>query len=355
MKTQSLDALLLSALSLGASDLHLAAGAPPMMRVGNTLTPLSADVLAPQDTLCAVNTLGNDDILRRIAEKGSMDFSYAIAGQGRFRVSVFKQRGAYSLCLRLCAQALPDESKLGLPDAVKELVGRKSGLVALSGVARSGKSTTAAWLVSRIAATRAGHIITVEEPIEVLFRHGLGLVNQKEIGLDAPDMQTALSASMREDSDVLYISSANDGETLSLALDAALGGKLVICVLDTPNVAATMQYIVDVTHDANKTRVQAQLAEALAAIVSHRLVPAAGGRTAIFEVLLNTDAVKGILRENKLFQLNKIIESSASAGMQTFDLSLAQNVAARRLTPEEAEQAASDKLKFSNYLLELAR
>ena len=355
MNQQSLDTLLLTALSLGASDLHLSAGAPPMMRINSLMEPASADKLMPGDTADAVAALCNDDISKRIAHKGSMDFSYAIAGQGRFRVSVFKQRGAFSLSFRLCAQTPPDEAQLGLPEAVKALAGRKSGLVVLSGIARSGKSTTAAWLINNIAATRPGHIITIEEPIEVLFRHGRGLVNQKEIGLDAPDRLTALAASLREDPDVLYISSANDGETLSLAIDAALGGKLVVCVLDTPNAAATLQYIVDVAQDANKSRVQSQLAEALAAVVSHQLVACGMHRVALFEVLLNSDAVKGILRENKLPQINKVIESSAQAGMQTFDMALARRVVDQQLTLEEAESAITDRQKFRHYLLELDR
>lgn len=354
MKQQSFDALLLSALSQGASDLHLSAGAPPMIRLNDALQPLSGDALTPEDTLDAVQQLANADILTRVAATGSMDFSHAIPGRGRFRVSVFKQRGSYALSLRLCAQTLPDDAVLGLPDAVKELAGLKSGLVVLSGAARSGKSTTAAWLISHIAA-RPCHIITVEEPIEVLFHHGQGLVNQKEVGLDAPDLQTALAASLREDPDVLYISSANDGEILSLALDAALLGKLVICVLDTPNVAATFQYIVNVARDANKPRVQAQLAEALAAIVSHRLVAARVRKVALFEVLLNSEAIKSLLRENKLYQLNKVIEGSTQAGMQTFDLSLAKKVAAQRLSQEEADYAVIDRQKFRQYLLELDR
>jgi twitching motility protein PilT len=355
MKQQTFDALLLFALSQGASDLHLSAGAPPMIRLNDALQTLSGDALTPEDTLDAVQQLANEDILTRVAATGSMDFSHAIPGRGRFRVSVFKQRGSYALSLRLCTQTLPADAVLGLPDAVKDLAGLKSGLVVLSGAARSGKSTTAAWLISHIAAARPCHIITVEEPIEVLFHHGQGLVNQKEVGLDAPDLQTALAASLREDPDVLYISSANDGETLSLALDAALLGKLVICVVDTPNAAATLQYIIDVARDANKPRVQAQLAEALAAIVSHRLVAARVRKVALFEVLLNSEAIKSLLRENKLYQLNKVIENSTQAGMQTFDLSLAKKVAAQRLSHVEADYAVMDRQKFRQYLLELDR
>jgi twitching motility protein PilT len=353
MNQQSLDTLLLTALSHGASDLHLAAGAQPMMRLNDLLQPLGDGVLTPDDTYDAVSQLGNDDILRRIAARGSMDFSYAIAGQGRFRVSVFRQRGAYSLSFRLCAQTLPDEAQLGLPQAVTALAGRKSGLVVLSGIARSGKSTTAAWLINRIAATRSGHIITIEEPIEVLFRHGQGLVNQKEIGLDAPDRLAALTASLREDPDVIYISSANDGETLAMALDAALNGKLVFCVLDTPNAVATLQYMLDVSPDRNTARIQAQLAEALAAIISHRLVITGNRRTALFEVLLNTEAVKGLLRQDKIHLLGKVIENSTPSGMQNFDLALARCVIDQRITLEEADSHITDRQKFRQYLLEL--
>lgn len=352
---QWLDNLLLSALSRGASDLHLSAGSPAMMRLNDALQPLSEGPLTPENTLAAAHAVCGEDMLKRMEVSGSADFSYSIPGKARFRVSLFKQRGTHSLSFRLCPQALPDEGQLNLPGSVVALAGLKSGLVVLCGMPRSGKSTTAAWLIGRISGERAAHIITVEEPIETLYRHGKGLVNQKEVGLDAPDMQTALTASLREDPDVLYIGNANDGHTLTQALEAALCGKLVICAVDTPDAVSAMQYIVDAADDANKTRVQAQLASTLAAVVAHRLIPAGGRTVALFEVLLNTAAVKGLLRENKLHQLSKVIEASASAGLQTFDLGLARLVAEQKLTLQDAEQAICDRQKFRQYLLEFSK
>lgn len=263
---------------------------------------------------------GGRDI-RVLEEKGDDDFSFAVPGLSRFRVSAYKQRGALSAVIRVITFELPEPDEIGIPDPVMSFYNLSKGLVLVTGPAGSGKSTTLACLVDKINHSMEKHIITLEDPIEYLHRHQYSMVNQREIGSDSNDYAQALRAALREDPDVILVGEMRDLETISTALTAAETGHLVLSTLHTIGADKTIDRIIDVFPPNQQQQVRIQLASVLECIISQQLIRREDGRgrVAALEVLFANTAIRNMIRENKTYQIISTMQTGKRQGMQTMD------------------------------------
>lgn len=275
--------------------------------------------------------------MARYREKGQVDLGYGIPQVGRFRVHVYRQRGSPCLAVRIIPTRIPSLEELGLPPQVAELVRQPHGLVLVTGPAGSGKSTTVAALIDLLNRERECHIVTLEDPIEYLHRHGKALVNQREIGIDAPSFPEALQAALREDPDVIVIGEMRDPETVSTALTAAETGHLVLATLHTADAAQTVERIIDGLPPHRQSLARAQLAGTLRGVVSQLLLPRADrqGRVVAAEILIATPAVRHLIREGKSHQLPGVIQAGGRLGMVTLETSLRSLSERGLISPEE--------------------
>jgi twitching motility protein PilT len=317
--------ILKAAVSQGASDLFVIVGLPVSHKIGVRLLRQGEQRLSPEDTelfvreICALAHRSPD----RLLQGGDDDFSFAIAGLSRFRASVYRQRGTLAAVVRVVRFELPDPHSLGIPDAVMALSRQTKGLILVTGPAGSGKSTTLACLIDRINHTRSAHVITLEDPLEYLHRHDQSIVSQREINLDTESYVAALRASLRQAPDVILLGEMRDFETIGVAMTAAETGHLVFSTLHTVGAANSIDRIVDVFPPAQQAQIRVQLAQVLRAVVSQQLLPTAdGGVTAVFEVMIVNTAIRNMIRESKLHQIDTVIESSAAEGMRTMDAGL---------------------------------
>ncbi len=327
-----------------ASDVHLTAGFPPAIRDKGKIIPMEGfPVLGGQETREVVYGILNDEQRKRFENNKQLDFAYAIPGVARFRVNCFFQRGSVSAAFRLVPQDIPGLDTLGVPQVLRELTKKPRGFVLVTGPTGSGKSTTLAAMVDVINAENQDHILTIEDPIEFLHAHKRSIVNQREIGSDAPDFALGLRAALREDPDVILVGEMRDLETISTALTAAETGHLVFATLHTQSTAQTVDRIIDVFPPSQQDQVRTQLSIALQGIVTQQLLPTADGRARVVacEVLIPTPAVRNLIREGKTHQIYAAIQTSGAVGMQTMDADLARLVRAGRITRELAEQRAS--------------
>ena len=255
---------------------------------------------------------GNDD-----------DFSFAITKLGRFRVNIFRQRGTLAAVIRVIKFGLPDPEKLGIPEEVLSLSENKKGLVLITGAAGTGKSTTLACMIDRINRSRDGHIITMEDPIEYIHRHEKSIVSQREISIDTPGYLESLRSALRESPDVVLLGEMRDYDTISAAITAAETGVLLLSTLHTSSAANTINRIIDVFPANQQQQVKIQLAQILKGVVCQQLVPNVdGGMVPVFEIMKSTPAIQNMIREGKLHQLDSAMQSGASEGMCTTDVSL---------------------------------
>jgi twitching motility protein PilT len=327
-----------------ASDVHLTAGSPPVLRVrGRIMAMDDYAELTPQQTRDVVYSILNDDQRKRFENQKSLDFAYAIPGVARFRVNCYFQRGAVSLAMRHTPDQIPDLEDLGLPSVLREFTKKPRGFVLVTGPTGSGKSTSLASMVKIINQEREEHILTIEDPIEFLHGHGKCIVNQREIGSDAPDFSSALRAALRQDPDVILVGEMRDLETISTALTAAETGHLVFATLHTQSAAQTVDRVIDVFPPHQQGQVRMQLSVALEGIVTQQLLPTAdgSGRACACEVLVPTPAVRNLIREGKTHQIYSTIQTSGATGMQTMDAHLAQLVRSGKINRALAEQRAS--------------
>jgi twitching motility protein PilT len=327
-----------------ASDVHLTPGFPPALRVRGRIVPMDGyPPLGPQDTREIVYSILNDSQRKRFENQQQLDFAYAIPGVARFRVNTFFQRGAISAAFRHIPAEIQSMESLGLPPVIEEFTKKPRGFVLVTGPTGSGKSTTLASMVDAINAEREEHILTIEDPIEFLHTHKKCIVNQREIGADALDFTTALTAALREDPDVILVGEMRDLETISTALTAAETGHLVFATLHTQSTSQTVDRIIDVFPPHQQQQVRMQLSIALQGIVTQQLLPTAdgSGRVVGAEVLIPTPAVRNLIREGKTHQIYSAIQTSGSIGMQTMDAHLAQLVRMGKITRALAEQRAS--------------
>jgi twitching motility protein PilT len=341
---QSIDDLLAGMQPLGASDLHVAAGSPPVVRVHGDLDVLEdLPRLTPEDTQQLLYRILSTEQQKRLEVERQIDLSYAISGVARFRVNVFFQRGAVGAAFRLIPYKILTLEELRLPAGLHEMAQRPRGLVLVTGPTGSGKSTTLAAMIDEINRNRAGHILTIEDPIEFLHRHRRCLVNQREVGSDARGFAEALRAGLRQDPDVILLGEMRDLETISTALTAAETGHLVFATLHTRGAAGTIDRIIDVFPAEQQGQVRAQLAAGLEGIVTQTLLPTADGqgRVAAVEILIPDYAVRNLIRQRKLEQIYSVMQTGTGRGMQTMEQSLCDLVLRGTVTQDAALESSS--------------
>src|SRR3954469_10551509 len=336
--------ILLEVIGSGASDLHLTAGAHPMVREKGRLRPLEHfPVLNPQDTREVVYSILNNDQRKRLETDWQIDLSYSVPGKARFRVNAYFQRAAIGAVMRTIPQDIPRIEDLGVPPILLDVARKPRGLVLVTGPTGSGKSTTLAAMIDRINEERHEHIMTVEDPIEFLHRHKNCVINQRELGTDAHSFSDALKAALRQDPDVILVGEMRDLETMETALTAAETGHLVFATLHTQDTAQTVDRIVDAFPPAQQHQVRVQLSIALQGIITQQLVSTADGtdRVAATEVLVPTPAVRNLIREGKSHQLYSALQTGGQHGMQTMDASLSDLVRRGKISQQVAESRSS--------------
>jgi twitching motility protein PilT len=336
-----------------ASDLHLTAGAPPMIRSRGRLVALEGfAVLTPTDTREVIYSILSGAQRQRLENNWQIDFAYAVPGRARFRVNAYFQRGALGAAFRLIPFEVVPLEELGLPPAVREFADKPRGLVLVTGPTGSGKSTTLASIIDVINQTRQDHIMTIEDPIEFLHQHKNCIVNQRELGSDATSFADALKAALRQDPDVILVGEMRDIETMQTAITAAETGHLVFATLHTQDAPQTVDRIVDSFSADQQGQIRAQLSIALQGIVTQTLVPTAdgAGRAVAAEVMIPTPAVRNLIREAKTHQLYSVIQTGSAFGMQTMDASLAGLVRSGRVTLAVAQQRAHSAEELNRLL-----
>jgi twitching motility protein PilT len=336
--------LLLDVIARRASDLHLTAGAPPMVRVRGRLTPLEGySKLSTTDTREIVYSILTNDQRQKFENEWQLDFAYSVPGHARFRVNAFMQRAAIGAAFRLIPAEIVSIEDLGLPAVAHEFTKKPRGFVLVTGPTGSGKSTSLASMIDAINATREEHIMTVEDPIEFLHSHKKCIVNQRELGSDAASFGLALKAALRQDPDVILVGEMRDLETISTALTAAETGHLVFATLHTQSAPQTIDRIIDVFPAHQQDQVRMQLSVALQGVMTQQLIPTADGaaRVVASEVLVPTPAVRNLIREGKTHQIPSAMQTGSNVGMQTMDAALAQLVRAGKISQRVAEQRSS--------------
>jgi twitching motility protein PilT len=335
--------VLIEVMERNASDLHLTAGAPPMVRQRGKLSALDYPELDATTVREVIYSILTNDQRQRLETDWQIDLAYAIPGKARFRVNAFFQRASLGAAFRLIPQEMPRLADLGLPATLRDFTKKPRGLVLVTGPTGSGKSTTLASMIDLINDERSEHIMTIEDPIEFLHRHKRCIVNQREIGADAPTFSLALKAALRQDPDVILVGEMRDLDTIATALTAAETGHLVFATLHTQDTAQTIDRIVDVFPPAQQHQVRTQLSVALQGIVTQQLLPTADGtsRVCACEVLVPTAAVRNLIREGKTHQIPSALQTGATHGMQTMDTSLVELVNRQKITRELAEARSS--------------
>jgi twitching motility protein PilT len=335
--------VLLSVMERRASDLHLTAGSPPMIRHHGKLHSLDYPSLTPQTTREVIYSVLTNDQRQRLETDWQIDFAYSIPGRARFRVNAYFQRAALSAAFRLIPHEIPTLSQLDLPPVIEEFTKKPRGFVLVTGPTGSGKSTTLAAMLNLINEVRHEHILTIEDPIEFLHKHKRCIVNQRELGADAASFGLGLKAALRQDPDVILVGEMRDLETIATALTAAETGHLVFATLHTQDTAQTVDRIVDVFPPEQQQQVRVQLSVALQGIVTQQLVPKADGRGRVCacEILVPTPAVRNLIREGKTHQIYSALQTGGQFGMQTMDAALAQLVREHKITRELAESRSS--------------
>jgi len=336
--------ILLEVVDRNASDLHLTAGAAPMLRQRGRLVALeNYPRLSPEDTREFIYSILTTEQRRRLETDLQLDFAYVVPGRARFRVNAYFQRGAVAAAFRLIPSEIVPIDGLGLPPIVHELTRRPRGLVLVTGPTGSGKSTTLAAMIDEINRTREEHIVTIEDPIEFVHAHKRCIINQRELGNDATSFASALKAALRQDPDVILVGEMRDLDTISTALTAAETGHLVFGTLHTQDAPQTIDRVIDVFPPAQQAQIRVQLSVTLQGVITQQLLPTAdgAGRCVACEVLVPTAAVRNLIREGKIHQIPSVIQTGAAQGMQSMDSALATLVRAGTITQELAESRSS--------------
>jgi twitching motility protein PilT len=329
--------LLTLMISRGASDLHLTVGLPPTLRVDGALVPLEMPKLAPDDTKeLAYGVL--TEVQRAQFERNSeLDLSFGIKGLSRFRANVFRQRDCVAVALRRIPFEIMSFDKLGLSKTVEELAERPNGLVLVTGTTGSGKSTTMAAMIDKINRERSVHIITIEDPIEFVYMHRKAIVNQRQLHSDTSSFANALRSVLRQDPDVVLIGEMRDKETIEIALTVAETGHLVFGTLHTNSAVQTITRIIDVFPADQQDQVRTQLALVLQGVICQQLLPRiGGGRVMCAEIMIASPAVRASIRENKVHQMDNIVQVSGKFGMQTMNQALLKVFQSMIITRDEA-------------------
>ncbi len=329
--------LLEQMVKMGASDLHLTVGSPPVVRIDGKLQRLGADLLTSEETKKLCYSMLSEKQKLKFEQNSELDFSFGIESMSRFRCNVFMQRGNVAVVLRQIPYKILTFEELGLPKAIAEFAGLPRGLILVTGPTGSGKSTTLASLIDKINKERPVHIITVEDPIEYLHRHQMALVNQREVYSDTTSFASALKYALREDPDVVLVGEMRDLETISSALSIAETGHLAFATLHTNSAAESINRIVDSFPSNQQEQVRVSLSFSLQAIVSQTLVPKiGGGRVCALEIMIATPAIRALIRDDKVHQMYSMIQSGQKYGMKTMNQSLSEHYLSRKITINDA-------------------
>ncbi|MDR3072917.1 MAG: PilT/PilU family type 4a pilus ATPase [Clostridiales Family XIII bacterium] len=324
----NLDDVLKKAVEMDVSDIYIVSGRPLSYKVNGVIQEIGDEKLLPEDTdslLQEIYMISGQRDIQRVHDSGDDDFSFSLPGVARYRVSAYKQRGTLAAIIRVVAFDLPEPSKLGIPPIVLEQSKKKKGLVLVTGPAGSGKSTTLACIIDQINQSRNAHIITLEDPIEYLHRHNKSIVSQREISLDTESYVAALRAALRQAPDVILLGELRDSETINIAMTAAETGHLVISTLHTVGAANTIDRIVDAFPSGQQGQIRVQLSMVLQSVISQQLIQAVDGSVIpAFEIMLVNDAIRNMIRESKIHQIDSVIASSQAIGMVTMDNTLLQ-------------------------------
>jgi twitching motility protein PilT len=322
-----------------ASDLHIIAGISPYLRIDGKLSPVANEnILSSDDTNKLTKEVLTPEQYERLSVNKELDFSFAFSNKARFRVNAYTQRGSFALSFRLIPLEIQKIETLGLPRILHTFTGLKQGLILVTGPTGHGKSTTIASVLEEINQQRSEHIVTIEDPIEFIFKPAQSVISQREMGTDSHSWQIALRSALREDPDIVLVGEMRDYETIAAALTVAETGHLVFATLHTNSAAQTVDRIVDVFPDEQQSQVRLQLSNVIEAIFSMRLIPAIEGRRVVaYEVMLGTSAVKNAIREGKSHQIDNIIQTSTEVGMNTLEMSLSALIKSNKITLETAQ------------------
>jgi twitching motility protein PilT len=330
-----------------ASDLHLSADLPPMIRIDGDIKRINAAVLSSIDVHNMIYDIMNDQQRKDFEENLEIDFSFEIAGLARFRVNAFNQNRGTAAVFRTIPSEIQSLETLNCPEIFQKIAALQKGLVLVTGPTGSGKSTTLAAMIDYKNQTEHGHILTIEDPIEFIHESKQCLVNQREIQRDTVSFKQALRSALREDPDTILVGELRDLETISLALTAAETGHLVFATLHTSSAAKTIDRIIDVFPASDKDMVRSMLSESLRAVISQALCKKiGGGRIAIHEIMMSTPAIRNLIREDKIAQMYSAIQTGQNVGMQTLDQCLKQVLAQGSITRSEALLKAAHKDDF---------
>ncbi len=342
-----LDELLKFSFQQGASDLHISAGLPPMIRVDGDVRRINVPELTEDNVRDLIYTSMNDDQIRNFEEVWEADFSTSIKGVARFRVNVFNQNRGMGAVFRTIPDKILTLEQLGCPESFKNIINVPRGLVVVTGPTGSGKSTTLAAMMNHLNETKNEHILTIEDPIEFVHQSKKCLVNQREVHRDTRSFSNALRSALREDPDIILVGEMRDLETIRLALTAAETGHLVFGTLHTSSAAKTIDRIIDVFPGDEKQLVRSMLSESLRAVIAQTLMKKiGGGRTAAWEIMIGTSAIKNLIREDKVAQMYSAIQTGRAHGMQTLDQHLKELVKAGLVDFNQAREKAADKDNF---------
>jgi twitching motility protein PilT len=320
--TVHIDRLLETCIRVGSSDIHLHVGRPPVLRIDGALRSLETKSLEPDDTVALMKSVTPERNQQELQEEGGTDYGFAFGDKGRFRVSVFRQKGNISMVLRLIPSRILTFEEIGLPPITRALCRRPRGLFLVTGPTGSGKTTTLATMIDYVNRQLGDrHIITVEDPIEYYHAHLRCVVSQREVGVDVPSFAEALRRSLRMDPDVILVGEMRDLETMESAIRAAETGHLVFSTLHTTGAQGTINRIIDAFPVAQQEQIRVQLSTNLLAVLSQNLLPKAGtgGRVAAYEFLVVTPAISNLIRENKTYRIDSAIQTGKKYGMQLLD------------------------------------
>ncbi len=347
-----LDELLELVVEYNASDLHICAGLPPILRIDGELKKTRYEVVSADVAQRMLYDILTDDQIQRFETDLELDCSYAYQDVARFRVNIYRDRGTVAGAFRLIPRRIPTIAELGLPVVLEDLSRRVRGLLLVTGPTGSGKSTTLAAMLHQVNHERAEHIITIEDPIEYLHEHNKSVINQRELGHDTHSFNNALRSALREDPDVLLVGEMRDLETIQLAVTCAETGHLVLATLHTNNAAESVDRMIDVFPAEQQEQIRIQLSNNLVAILSQQLLPRAGqpGRIAAVEVMIANAAIRNLIREAKSHQITSVIQTAGEAGMQTMDQALRDLYKQSLITYEDAMRRAQNPLELEKLI-----
>lgn len=334
-----IDTVLTAAIDMNVSDVHMTAGIPPVFRMHGSLKQYGDEKLMPEVTKEIAKAMMPESLWETFLEKGEMDYSYSIPGVARFRVNSFRQRGSVSHAFRSIPTKIPSIDDLKMPDTLKKLADTHQGLILVTGPTGSGKSTTLAAIIRHMNETMTKHIITLEDPIEYMHRHGTSVIDQREVGFDTKSFANGLRAALRQDPDVILVGEMRDLETITTAITAAETGHLVMGTLHTSSAASTVERIIDVFPPEQHAQIRTQLGGILKAVISQRLLPTADGkgRVAATEILINNTAVANLIRTEKVHQIPNVILTNRAAGMHMMSTSVQELLKRGKISRQVAQ------------------